>query len=64
MKKIEFTNYETSISKILNELEFNKKLTNIIKIVIKPNLLECAPPPTTTDVRCVEAIFEDRYDHY
>lgn len=56
MKKIEFTDYDTSISKLLSELDFDKKLTDTDKIVIKPNLLECAPPPVTTDVRCIEAI--------
>ena len=52
----EFKNYSETISSILEELELVKSLDGYNSIIIKPNLLQDAPPPCTTDVRCVEAI--------
>jgi len=43
---------------VLDELNFFDKLGKINKIIIKPNLLEIAQPPCTTDVKCVEAIIK------
>jgi uncharacterized protein (DUF362 family) len=54
----EFCDYDSSISSVLDELNFFDKLEKIKKIIIKPNLLEIAPPPCTTDVKCVEAIIK------
>jgi len=55
----EFVSYEITIYKVLNLLDFGKTLENLEeskKIIIKPNLLEIAPPPCTTDVRCIESV--------
>ncbi len=55
----EFVDFETTISKVLDKLDFSKTLGNLEankKVIIKPNLLEVAAPPCTTDVRCVESI--------
>ena len=54
--KVEFESYPLSITKILDQLGFEKKLQGIKKILLKPNLLEDTGPPCTTDVRCVEAV--------
>lgn len=55
-KIIEFTNYQSSVSGLLDSLFFNERLKKISKIIIKPNLLEAAPYPCTTDVECIRAI--------
>lgn len=52
----EFSDYNSNVFSILDELGFADKLDNRKKIIIKPNLLEDTPPPCTTDVHCVEAI--------
>ncbi|MBU4293840.1 MAG: hypothetical protein KJ770_07305 [Actinobacteria bacterium] len=54
----EFCDYDSSISSVLDKLNFIDKLEQINKIIIKPNLLEIAPPPCTTDVKCIEAIIK------
>jgi len=54
----EFCDYDSSISSVLDELNFFDKLEQINKIIIKPNLLEIAPPPCTTDIKCIEAIIK------
>jgi uncharacterized protein (DUF362 family) len=51
----EFSDYRDTVFSILDELELAKRLENIKRVIIKPNLLQDAPPPCTTDVRCVEA---------
>lgn len=59
MKKVivrEFSDYSSTVFSVLNDLRFSEKLDEINKIIIKPNLLQDAPPPCTTDVGCVEAI--------
>lgn len=56
MVKVDFTSYDLSVFCALNRLNFEQKLENINKVIIKPNLLEDSPPPCTTDVRCVEAV--------
>lgn len=56
--KLDFIDYDTSIARALEKLNFEKKLEKIKKIIIKPNLLQDAPPPCTTDVRCVEAFIK------
>jgi uncharacterized protein (DUF362 family) len=52
----EFSDYNSTVCSVLDELRFAEKLDEIGKIIIKPNLLQDAPPPCTTDVRCVEAV--------
>jgi len=51
-----FTVYEESVASVLEEAMLPQALEDAGNIVIKPNLLQDSPPPTTTDVRCVEAI--------
>jgi uncharacterized protein (DUF362 family) len=61
MKKVivkEFIDYDSTVFKILDELNFADRLKDINKIIIKPNLLQDTPPPCTTDVNCVEAIIK------
>lgn len=48
--------YYSSVEKLLDKLSFEKKIENLNKIILKPNLLEDAPPPCTTDKDCVKAI--------
>ena len=56
--KVEFEDYPHSVTKILDQLDFNNKLSGINKILLKPNLLEDTGPPCTTDARCVEAVVQ------
>lgn len=56
MEIAKFTDYNSSITCLLDRLKFDKKIQNLNKIILKPNLLEDEPPPCTTDVRCIEAI--------
>lgn len=56
--EVKFKNYDDSVYELLESLEFEDKLKNIRKIILKPNLLQDSPPPCTTDYRCVEAIIE------
>ncbi|MBC7334497.1 MAG: DUF362 domain-containing protein, partial [Actinobacteria bacterium] len=56
--KLDFIDYDTTVTQALEKLNFEKKLEKIKKIIIKPNLLQDAPPPCTTDVRCVEAFIK------
>ena len=55
MEAIKFTTYNSAITTLLDKLNLERKIKNIDKIIIKPNLLENVPPPCTTDVKCVEA---------
>lgn len=55
---VEFIDYNSSVFKALDELNISEKIFKINKFVIKPNLVTADPPPTTTDVRCVEAIIK------
>jgi uncharacterized protein (DUF362 family) len=52
----EFRHYQDTVFSILDELELAKWLEKPKRVIIKPNLLQDAPPPCTTDVRCVEAV--------
>ena len=52
----EYRDYNATVTSVLEGLGFEEKLARIESVVIKPNLLQDAPPPCTTDVRCVEAV--------
>ncbi len=54
--KIEFQDYQTSVREALDLIGAAEALSGQEKIVIKPNLIMNSPPPTTTDVRFIEAI--------
>lgn len=48
--------YSAAMESILSELDLLARVRQYPAVVIKPNLVEDAPHPVTTDVRCVEAI--------
>ena len=54
---VEFKDYFSSIAKALNNINAGEIISRQKKIILKPNLIQDSPPPTTTDVRCVEAVF-------
>jgi uncharacterized protein (DUF362 family) len=45
-----------SVRTLLDRAGFKKKAADADRFIIKPNLIENAPPPVTTDVRCIEGI--------
>ena len=56
LAEIEFTSYEESVHKALQEIKLEVKLRRRKKILVKPNLIGPMPPPITTPVECVEAV--------
>lgn len=54
--KVRFENYIDSVREALDLIGASSIIAKQNKIIIKPNLVIDAPPPCTTDVRCVEAI--------
>ena len=58
----EFTDYNSTVSLVLDGLGFYSKLDESDRIIIKPNLLQDAPPPCTTDAACVEAVLRYIFD--
>ena len=56
--KIKFTDYDTSISKVLDLIDAGNKLPENRLIIIKPNLTNSDKPPVTTDVKAVEAVYK------
>ena len=61
--KVPFTDYETSIRKALDLIGAAKALPTDGLIIIKPNLTNSAPPPVTTSVQAVEAVYKCCRDH-
>ncbi len=55
---VDYTDYETSVNELLDGLELGPALSGKEKIIIKPNLLDLAPHPCTTDPGCVDAIIK------
>ncbi|MDZ7836653.1 MAG: DUF362 domain-containing protein [Actinomycetota bacterium] len=45
---IDLKNYQESVTRLLDRLDFSRTLKQVDKILIKPNLLEDVPPPCTT----------------
>ncbi len=58
MHKVDFKGYRRSVNELLGLLDWEQELKNIEKIILKPNLLEDAPPPCTTHMDCLAAIIE------
>jgi uncharacterized protein (DUF362 family) len=56
--RTDFIDYESSINELLDKLGLGSVLSGKEKIVIKPNLLDLAPHPCTTDPDCVNAIIK------
>jgi len=52
----EFTSFHDSISRVLDDLDFQTVVGKQAKILIKPNCINSSPPPVTTPVECCEAI--------
>lgn len=50
--------YNQSVFKSLKELNIDSIISKKTKFIIKPNLVTTDAPPTTTDVRCVQAIID------
>ena len=55
--QVEFANYGQSISKALDLIGASERLPKDGLIILKPNLTNSAPPPVTTSVRAVEAVY-------
>lgn len=53
-----FTQYHESITAALNALGAAKQLPQKGLIIIKPNLTNSSPPPVTTHVEAVEAVYD------
>jgi uncharacterized protein (DUF362 family) len=53
---VDLSDFATSVKKALDLIGAGPVLARQKKVVIKPNLILNAPPPTTTDVKCVEAV--------
>ncbi len=58
----EFTNFHDSISRVLDDLDFQTAVGKQAKILIKPNCINSSPPPVTTPVDCCEAIIRSIRD--
>ncbi|NIP28520.1 MAG: DUF362 domain-containing protein [Phycisphaerae bacterium] len=56
--KIKFIDYETSVSKALDLIKAAGKLPQKGLVIIKPNLTNSNPPPVTTNVKAVEAVYK------
>ena len=55
--KVNFTDYDSSVSKALDLINAGKKLPNDRLIILKPNLTNSSGPPVTTNVEIIEAIY-------
>ncbi len=53
---VEFTTYEESVTKALDEIGAAEVLAKQKAILVKPNLITDSPPPVTTTPECCEAI--------
>ncbi|RJQ31905.1 MAG: DUF362 domain-containing protein [Actinobacteria bacterium] len=61
--KADYTNYQESVYRCLDEIKAAGVLAKQKRIIIKPNLVSNNPPPTTTDVGLVEAIVRYCQEH-
>jgi uncharacterized protein (DUF362 family) len=55
--KVKFTDYQTSITRALDLINAPSALPQNGLIIIKPNLTNSSPPPVTTSVNAVEAVY-------
>jgi uncharacterized protein (DUF362 family) len=55
--KVRFTDYEQSISKALDLIGTSRRLPREGLIILKPNLTNSSPPPVTTSIRAVQAVY-------
>ena len=56
--KVEFTDYEASVTKALDLIEAAGKLPQTGLVIIKPNLTNADAPPVTTNVKAAEAVYK------
>jgi uncharacterized protein (DUF362 family) len=55
--KVRFTDYPTSITRALDLINAPSAMPQEGLIIIKPNLTNSSPPPVTTSVQAVEAVY-------
>lgn len=55
--KVKFVDYKSSIAKALDLIGASPRLPREGLIIIKPNLTNSSPPPVTTSVSAVEAVY-------
>lgn len=55
--KVKFADYETSVAKALDLIKAAGRLPQTGLVIIKPNLTNADPPPVTTNVKAVEAVY-------
>jgi len=55
--KVAFTNYEQSVAKALDLIGAGARLPQKSLIILKPILTNSSPPPVTTSVQAVEAVY-------
>ncbi len=60
---VEFTDYETSVAEALDEISAADRLPEDGLIILKPNLTNADPPPVTTHVGMVEAVYHYCREH-
>ncbi len=53
---VTFTSYNTSVANALNRINAAEKLAEQKAVLLKPNLVNSAPPPVTTPVSFCEAV--------
>jgi len=53
---IEFESFEVSVPQALEEAGLSQCVGSHERVLVKPNLINDAPPPITTPVACVEAV--------
>lgn len=56
--KVKFSDYNSSITEALDLIGASEKLPRQGLIIIKPNLTNSSPPPVTTSVKAVEAVYQ------
>ncbi len=55
--KVKFSDYQSSITEVLDLIGAGEKLPREGLIIIKPNLTNSSPPPVTTNFKAVEAVY-------
>jgi uncharacterized protein (DUF362 family) len=56
--KVAFASYEHSIPKALDRIGAGSRLPREGLIILKPNLTNSSPPPVTTSVQAIEAVYK------
>lgn len=57
VSKVHFTDYTSSVFMALDLVKANERLPRTGTIILKPNLTNSSPPPVTTPVEAVEAVY-------